>query len=113
MNRFLPSSFHRGSLGGGLLLAIAGLATVSAPTTVDARSDGAYYRAELAQPASERTVIAGGLAWACEGTSCTASKGTSRPVRICRQLYRDVGQIVSFSVAGEALDADKLAKCNG
>ena len=69
--------------------------------------------AELAAPASETTVIAGGLAWNCAGTQCVATKGTSRPIRICNQLKRDVGTIVSFTANGEALDADKLAQCNG
>ena len=33
-------------------------------------------------------------------------------MRICRELQRDVGEIRSFTAKGEALDADKLAKCN-
>lgn len=72
----------------------------------------AHYRAELAQPAKEPRVIAGDLVWACKGTTCTADKGTSRPLRICRELNRKHGEVASFSTRGEALPAEELARCN-
>ena len=84
-----------------------------ASTAAEARSDAPYYTAELAQPAAERTTVAGGVAWTCADTSCVARKGTSRPVRICRDLKRDLGEVKAFTAKGEELDADKLAKCNG
>ena len=58
-------------------------------------------------------MIAGDLVWSCTGTSCVADKGTSRPLRICREANRKAGQIVSFTTKGEALPAEDLAKCNG
>lgn len=73
----------------------------------------AYYRAELAQPATQAKVIAGDRVWACNGTSCTADKGTSRPLRICRDLSRKFGEITNFSARGELLAAEELEKCNG
>jgi hypothetical protein len=76
-------------------------------------STGAYYTAELAAPASEARYIGGGLVWRCEGTACTAAKGTSRPEVVCRRLQREVGQIASFTANGETLAAERLAKCNG
>lgn len=72
----------------------------------------AYYRAELAQPAAERRVVAGELVWACNGTSCVADKGTSRPLRICRELNRKFGEVVNFTARGELLPAEDLEKCN-
>ena len=81
------------------------------PATAQAPSK-AYYRAELAQPAQQSRVIAGDLVWACEGTSCVAKKGTSRPLRICREVNRKLGEIASFTAKGEALPAEDLAKCN-
>ncbi|MXO96535.1 hypothetical protein GRI34_08930 [Erythrobacter aquimaris] len=86
---------------------------LTAPTAAEARSTVPYYTAELAQPAAERTTVAGGVAWICSDTSCVARKGTSRPMRICRELKRDLGEVKSFTAKGKALDADKLAKCNG
>lgn len=72
----------------------------------------AHYRAELVQPAAQSRAIAGDLVWACNGTSCTADKGTSRPLRICREVNRKFGPVASFSTRGEALPAEELAKCN-
>ena len=102
-----------GVFGAAVLYTAAGFGALLAPTAAEARGNGPFYTAELAQPATERTVIAGGVAWTCEGTKCVAGKGTSRPLRVCRELQRDTGDVVAFTAKGEALDADKLAKCNG
>ena len=83
------------------------------PAPAVAKSSGPFYTAELAAPASESRTVATGVAWFCEGTDCRAGKGTSRPLRICRGLNREFGEIVSFSADGKELDEAKLAKCNG
>ena len=44
---------------------------------------------------------------------CVAAKGTSRPMRICRGLAREFGEVTSFTAKGKELPAEKLAKCNG
>ena len=87
-----------------------GAATAPAPASAQS---GAYYIATLAQPAAERNAVAGGVAWTCEGTTCVANKGSSRPMRICRGLNREFGEITSFRTQGEELAEDRLAKCNG
>lgn len=97
-----------------LALAYTGLTFGSAiaPAPAAAQS-GAYYTATLAQPADDNRAVAGGVAWACEGTICVANKGTSRPLSICRGLAREFGEITNFKIEGEELAADRLAKCNG
>lgn len=102
-----------GVFGAAILYTAAGFGALAAPSTAEARGNGPFYTAELAQPATERTVIAGGVAWSCEGTKCVAPKGTSRPLRVCRELQRGAGDVVAFTAKGEALEEDKLAKCNG
>lgn len=82
------------------------------PAPAMARDSGNYYRAELAQPAEERVVIAAGIAWSCVGTSCVAGKGNSRPVITCARLAREVGTIENFTSKGELLAEDKLERCN-
>ena len=58
-------------------------------------------------------VIVDGAAWRCEGTSCTASGGTSQPAaRACRRVVAKLGPVTAFSYKGEALDAQALATCN-
>jgi hypothetical protein len=85
-----------------------------APTAAEAKSNGYFYTVELAQPVeTATTTVAGGVAWACKGTTCVANKGSSRPLRMCRELQREHGAITAFTANEEALDADKLAQCNG
>ncbi len=102
-----------GVFSAAILYTVAGFGTLVAPTAAEARSSAPYYKAELSQPAAERVVVAGGIAWTCSGTTCVAPKGTSRPLRVCRELQRDTGNIDAFTAKGKQLDADKLAKCNG
>ena len=84
------------------------------PTAAEARTNGYFYTVELAQPvAAPTTTVAGGVAWACEGTTCVARKGSSRPLRMCRELQREHGEIAAFVADEKALEADKLAQCNG
>lgn len=84
------------------------------PTPAQAQpGTGGFYHAELAQPVEKTTTaIAGGVAWKCTGTSCTAPKASSRPLRVCRELNREVGQLTAFTAKGEALPAEDLARCN-
>lgn len=106
-------STRLGVFAAAILYTAVGFTAITAPAPAQARDSGPYYKAELSQPTQQRTVIAGGLAWKCEGTTCVAPQGTSRPLRVCRQLQRDVGEVASFTAKGETLDAEKLAKCNG
>lgn len=82
------------------------------PTPASA-TNGAYYTAELAKPAGDARTVAAGVAWSCEGTTCAGNKGMQRPLRVCRALQREFGEVVNFSTQGEALSDEKLAQCNG
>ena len=94
-------------------LAYTGLSFGALTTPPLAAQGGAYYTAKLAQPADDNRAVAGGVAWACEGTTCVANKGTSRPTRVCRGLAREFGEITEFTANGETLAEDDLAACNG
>ncbi len=74
---------------------------------------GAYYRAELANPATEARFVARDVVWACKGASCTAGQGTSRPLVMCSALVKKAGPVASFAAGGKALEAEELARCNG
>jgi hypothetical protein len=87
--------------------------TFGVATSTPANAAGAaYYNATLAAPAGETRAVAGGVAWACEGTTCVANKAAARPLRICRGLNRKFGDIATFKVDGAEISADELAKCN-
>lgn len=95
-----------------LAIAYTGL-TFGVATAPVAAQTGAYYTATLAQPADDNRAVASGVAWSCKGTTCVANKGNSRPMRICRGLAREFGEVVTFTAKGKELAGDKLAKCNG
>ena len=96
-----------------LALVYTGLSFGVATSTPLAAQGGPYYTATLASPASDDRAVAGGVAWICEGTTCVANKGDSRPERVCRGLAREFGEIAAFTANGEALSEAKLAACNG
>lgn len=99
------------SLRAATLFAPAAIALALSPLAAEAQS-AAQFRAELAAPTTESQAIAGGVLWRCEGTSCTAPRNGKRPLRVCRELHRELGDIVSFEIDGEMLDEDTLARCN-
>jgi hypothetical protein len=84
-----------------------------APLAASAQDQGPHFRAQLASPAVQERTIAGGVVWRCADTTCTAPHSGTRPLRMCRDLQREMGQIVSFEVGGIALPAEDLARCNG
>lgn len=108
----LSSKARIGAIGAAMAWTALSLGAAISPAPAQA-ADGPYYRAELAAPAKDTRAIAGGIAWTCAGTTCVAGKGTSRPLRVCRELQRQVGTVASFTTKGEVLEDEKLAKCNG
>ena len=93
-------------------LTLAFVAAPQAPLMAQPQGSGAFYVAEITTPMEATRMAAGGVAWACEGTSCAASRGTARPLRICRELKRKAGAITQFIVDGEPLADEQLARCN-
>jgi hypothetical protein len=94
-------------------LVYTGMSFAFATSTPVEAAGPAYYTAKLTAPAGESRVVAGGVAWTCEGEMCVANKAASRPLRVCRGLNRKFGEVVMFKVEGEEIAADELAKCNG
>lgn len=115
MTPSLPSlSVRRSAVAAVLAMSYTALTfgATLAPAPANA-AEMVYYRAELAAPVTEDRTIAGGIAWLCKETTCIAAKGTSRPLRICRELAKELGPVASFTAKGEALEEDKLDACNG
>jgi hypothetical protein len=101
MARFLPSS----ALALVVVFSLAG-------TAVPAAAVANQYRAELAAPAGAERLVVRDVVWSCAGDACVAQQTTSRPATDCSALAAHVGTLRSFSVAGQALPADALEKCN-
>ena len=88
---------------------IGALAFAPAATTA---AGGAFYSAELANPAPEARFVARDVVWACKGTNCIAGQGTSRPLIMCTALVKKAGAVTSFTAGGKTLEAEDLARCN-
>lgn len=95
-----------------LMLPLFGAALTAAAVPASA-AGGAFYSAEIASPAKAGKFVSKGIVWSCEGTSCGAGRGTSRPLIICASLAKEVGEVKSFTANGKAFEADELARCNG
>lgn len=109
----LSRSTNLGALVAAVAFTTLAFGAAIAPSSAEAKSTSLFYTVELAQPVTTTsTTIAGGVAWACKGTTCVAQKSNSRPLRVCRELQREHGQIASFTAKDEPLDAENLAKCN-
>lgn len=96
-----------------LLVASLALTGAFAPAALQASPDVAYFNVQLEAPASEQRVIAGGVVFTCEGTTCVGPRSRTRPLRVCSELRREVGTIASFNAGGEELAESRLARCNG
>jgi len=100
----------------GLLAIIAcsvfALGAALAVSPAKAAEGGSFYRAELAQPAAVGTVVAGGLAWRCSDTACTAGKSSSRDAIVCAKLVKEVGALTSFTTPKGAFEGEALDRCN-
>ncbi|WP_422059543.1 CC_3452 family protein [Sphingopyxis sp.] len=97
-----------------LLLPLLG-ATLGGAALIPAAANaagGAYYRAELANAPKTGKFVARDVIWSCDGPSCGAGRGTSRPLIICASLAREAGEVKSFTVNGTAIAAEELARCN-
>ena len=99
-----------------IMLAAAALAatfTLTAPDALQARKSTVYYTAKLSAPATDARYIAGGRVWLCEAENCIAERSNARGLRVCREFVREVGPVIEFTIDGQAMDSDALAKCNG
>ena len=92
--------------------AIAITTTLFFSAAASAQTGGRYYQATLTAPTDATRAVAGAVAWNCNGTTCSAPRGTSRPAIMCARFVREVGTVTNFVSNGQALDAQELARCN-
>ncbi len=85
--------------------------TASAQTPGEA-SSASYFSAALAAPVEKTTKIIQGVVWQCEGTVCSGSKATSRPINACTRLSRKMGEVTAFTTRSEPMAGEELTACN-
>ncbi len=110
MNTLRLSLFqHFASMAGAVVI----VASLFLGASAIAQPRSGFYSATLTSAAAQPRTVAGGVVWSCDGTNCTAPRGTSRPGVICGRMVRELGPVASFTANGEAFDAEALARCNG
>ena len=96
-----------------LAAALVGSAILLTPFAADAQAPAAgYYTATpLAKP-GKTSVITRSTVWKWRDTAYVADKAPEREVVLCELVAQRVGTLSAFTVAGQAFDAEALAKCN-
>lgn len=92
------------------LFALAGSATLFAAAPAIAQPG--FYSLTTAAPVAEAKPVVRGMMFNCNGASCGAGEGTSRPAIVCASAARELGRITAFSAGGKAFGDEELAKCN-
>jgi hypothetical protein len=94
------------------LVALLLTLTVFGTSAPPASATTVQYRAEPATPQAIARMAVRDLVWKCGPGACVSSQGTSRPATECAALARKVGELKSFTVAGQPLAPEELEKCN-
>jgi hypothetical protein len=93
--------------------ALAAAAIAAAVLSATAAAQSYPYRVELAETAKKPHVRAGNVDWECRGKYCVATaRGGNVSVRGCRELARQVGQVVSYRSEIKHLEDKQIEACN-
>jgi hypothetical protein len=71
-----------------------------------------YYTATPVEAPSKNSLITRDTVWKLHDGAFSASKAPEREIVLCQLVAQRVGKLSSFTVGGQAVDADTLAKCN-
>jgi hypothetical protein len=79
--------------------------------TARAQTPGYYVAVPAAQPAKP-TLMTRETPWSLRGNAYVAARAPERDAVLCQLVAKKTGALAAFTVAGNAYDADQLAKCN-
>jgi hypothetical protein len=94
-----------------LFFALIGSVTLLGSAAV-AQTGAGYYSVTLANDVGTAKQVVRGMLVNCNGATCAAAEGTSRPGIVCASIVREFGPVTSFRAGDETLDGEALAKCN-
>lgn len=93
--------------------ALVGSALLLTPFAAHAQAPAAdYYTATPVAKPGKTSVITRSTVWKLRDTAYVANKAPEREIVLCELVAQRVGTLSAFTVAGQAFDADALAKCN-
>jgi hypothetical protein len=81
-------------------------------TAAVAQTGAGYYNVTLANDVGATKQVVRGILVNCNGATCAAAEGTSRPGIVCASIARELGPVTAFRAGDETLDGEALAKCN-
>ncbi len=97
------------------LLAVAASSSMLLSSTIanaqPAEGPGYYTATPVAAP-TKSSLITRDTVWKLHDGAFNASKAPEREIVLCQLVAQRVGKLSSFTVGGQAVDADTLAKCN-
>ncbi|MEO9132806.1 MAG: hypothetical protein ABI240_16600 [Sphingomonas sp.] len=93
--------------------ALVGTVMLFSPIAGQAQApDSGYYTATpVAQP-TKTSLVTHSTVWKWSDNAFVAGKAPERKNVVCELIAQRVGKLNAFTAAGEAFDADALAKCN-
>lgn len=71
-----------------------------------------YYTATPVEAPTKTSLITRDTVWKFRDGAFAAAKAPERDIVLCQLVAQRVGKLTSFTVGGQALDADTLSKCN-
>ena len=87
-------------------------ATFAVALAAPASAQTGYYVAVPVAAPTAASLVTHLTTWRLSGASYVADRSAYRHQQLCRQLAGQVGPLGSFTVRGQAYDADALAQCN-
>ena len=90
-----------------ITILLLGVALAASPA-----SAAPHFQAEPAAKLAAARLVLRDTVWKCGEAGCVAGKSNSRPAVVCAVLARQVGNLRSFSIGGEAMSPAELEKCN-
>ena len=92
--------------------ALVGTVMLLSPIAGQAQAPAGYYTAVPVAKPTKTSLITHSTVWKWQDTAFVANKAPERETIVCELIVQRVGALSAFTVAGQALDADALAKCN-
>jgi len=93
--------------------ALVGTVMLLSPIAGQAQAPaGGYYTAVPVAKPTKTSLVTHTTVWKWQDTAFVANKAPERENVVCELIVQRVGALSAFTVAGQALDADALAKCN-
>jgi len=93
--------------------ALVGSVMLLSPVAGQAQAPaGGYYTAIPAAQPTKTSFVTHSTVWKWNESAFVAGKAPERENVVCELIAQRVGKLNAFTVAGQAFDADALAKCN-